>query len=226
MSCTRDFSMKRNENSIFFPILVSLRKYSCLVIGGGNVALRKTESLLLYNAKVTVVSPKICKPLKDLSKKNKVKLIQKIYSKDLLKNFEIIFCATDNKQINLTVARDCKEENKLLNVADVPELCDFILPAVVKRGDLTISVSSQGRAPFFAKEIKNKIDHIFPSYYEDILDLAGNFRSIIMKNKKLNSSKIKEKAFTKFFMIDWKKVLKNEGKKKASEHMNNILKNL
>ena len=218
--------MKRNENSIFFPILVSLRKYPCLVIGGGNVALRKTESLLLYNAKVTVVSPKICKPLKDLSKKNKVKLIQKIYSKDLLENFEIIFCATDNKQINLTVARDCKEENKLLNVADVPELCDFILPAVVKRGDLTISVSSQGRAPFFAKEIKNKIDHIFPSYYEDILDLAGNFRSIIMKNKKLNSSKIKEKAFTKFFMIDWKKVLKNEGKKKASEHMNNILKNL
>lgn len=218
--------MKRNENSIFFPILVSLRKYPCLVIGGGNVALRKTESLLLYNAKVTVVAPKICKPLKDLSKKNKVKLIQKIYSKDLLKNFEIIFCATDNKQINLTVARDCKEENKLLNVADVPELCDFILPAVVKRGDLTISVSSQGRAPFFAKEIKNKIDHIFPSYYEDILDLAGNFRSIIMKNKKLNSSKIKEKAFTKFFMIDWKKVLKNEGKKKASEHMNNILKNL
>jgi precorrin-2 dehydrogenase/sirohydrochlorin ferrochelatase len=111
-------------------------------------------------------------------------------------------------------------------VVDVPDLCDFILPAVVKRGDLTISVSSQGRAPFFAKEIKNKIDHIFPTYYEDIIDLAGNFRSIIMSNKKYNSPKIKEKAFTKFFMIDWKKVLKNEGKKKANSYLLNILNDL
>jgi len=218
--------MKKNANSVFFPILINLRKYPCLVIGGGNVALRKVTTLLNFKTKVTVIAPNICKPLKDLSKKNKIKIIKKSYQKDLLKNFEIVFCATDNPQTNQTVSKDCKKENKLLNVADVPELCDFILPAVVKRGDLTISVSSQGRAPFFAKEIKNKVDHIFPSYYEDIIDLAGNFRSIILSNKKYNSPTIKEKAFEKFFMIDWKKVLKNEGKKKANEYMSNFLKEL
>ena len=226
MDCTRDFSMKSNENSVFFPILINLRKHPCLVIGGGNVALRKVTTLLNFKTKVTVIAPNICKPLKDLSKKNKIKIIQKSYHKDYLKKFEIVFCATDNPHINQTVSKDCERENKLLNVADVPELCDFILPAVVKRGDLTISVSSQGRAPFFAKEIKNKIDHIFPSYYKDIIDLAGNFRSEVLSNKKYNSPKIKEKAFMKFFMIDWKKVLEIEGKKKANEYMHKILKEL
>ena len=218
--------MRKNENSVFFPILINLRKMPCLVIGGGNVALRKVNTLLNFKIKVTVIAPRICKPLVDLSKKNKIKIIRKSYYKDFLKNFEIIFCATDNPQTNQTVSKDCKDENKLLNVADVPELCDFILPAVVKRGNLTISVSSQGRAPFFAKEIKSKIDHIFPSYYKDIIDLAGIFRSNILSKSKYNSPKIKEKAFMKFFMVDWKKVLDNEGKKKANEYMRNIFNEL
>ena len=218
--------MKKSKISTFYPILINLQRFPCLVIGGGQVAFRKIQSLLLYDVKITILSPKICKPLKALIKKNKIDVIPKPYSKEYIKNYKIIFSATNKHEVNEQVFSDCKTDNKLLNVVDVPELCDFILPAVVQRGDLTISVSSQGRAPFFAKEMKNKIDHLFPSYYEDIIDLAGNFRSIILKNKKLNSPKIKEKAFTKFFMTDWTKVLKNEGKKKAKENMQNIIKEL
>jgi precorrin-2 dehydrogenase/sirohydrochlorin ferrochelatase len=218
--------MKTRKASIFYPILINLRKFPCLVVGGGEVALRKVQTLLNYNAKITILSPKICKALKEVIKANNIKIILKPYSKDYIKNYKIIFSATNIRKINEQVHEDCKKENKLLNVVDVPDLCDFILPAVVKRGDLTISVSSQGRAPFFAKEIKNKIDHIFPSYYEEIIDLAGNLRSVIMNNKKYNSLKIKEKAFKKFFIIDWKKVLKNEGKKKANEYLSNIIKEL
>jgi len=218
--------MEKSKISIFYPILINLQRFPCLVIGGGQIALRKVQSLLLYKAKITILSPKICMPLKKLIKSNKIKIIPKPYSKECIINYKVIFCATDNQKISKQVFNDCKQENILLNVADVPEFCDFILPAVVKRGDLTVSVSSQGRAPFFAKEIKNKIDNIFPTYYEDIIDLAGNFRSIIMSNKKYTSPKIKEKAFTKFFMIDWKKVLKNEGKKKANSYLLNILNDL
>ena len=86
--------------------------------------------------------------------------------------------------------------------------------------------SRLSKSPFFAKEVKNKIDHIFPSYYEDIIDLAGDFRSIIMNNKKFDSPKIKEKAFKKFFMIDWKKVLRSEGKIKAKEYMRKIIREI
>jgi precorrin-2 dehydrogenase/sirohydrochlorin ferrochelatase len=218
--------MKTNKISKFYPILIDLQKFPCLVIGGGQVALRKVQSLILYNVKITVLSPKICKSLKELIKANKIKIILKPYSKEYIKNYKIIFCATDNPKISEQVHNDCEQQNILLNVADVPNLCDFILPAVVKRKNLTISVSSQGRAPFFAKEIRKKLDHIFPSYYEDIIDLAGNFRSILMNSKKYNSPKIKKTAFIKFFMIDWKKVLNTEGKKKANEYMLYLLNDL
>ena len=218
--------MKKSEISKFYPILINLQRFPSLVIGGGEVALRKVQTLLSFSGKITVLSPKICKPLKELIKANKIKIIPKPYSKEYIKNYKIIFSATNNRKINEQVHNDCNKENILLNVVDVPDLCDFILPAIVKRGDLTISVSSQGRAPFYAKEIKNKIDHIFPLYYKDIIDLAGNFRSVLMSNKRYNSPKIKQKAFMKFFMIDWKKVLENEGKKKANECMCNIIKEL
>ena len=218
--------MKKNKISIYYPILINLKRFPTLVVGGGEVALRKIQSLLLFKAKITLLSPKICKPLKELITANKIKVILEPYSEKYIKNYKLVFSATNNRKINEQVHKDCKKANILLNVVDVPDLCDFILPAVVKRGDLTISISSQGRAPFYAKEIKNKIDHIFPNYYDDIVDLAGYFRTNVLGNKKFNSPKIKEKAFNKFFMIDWKKVLKNEGKKKANEYMLNIIKEL
>ena len=218
--------MTKTEKSSFFPILINLQNFPCLVIGGGKVALRKVITLQSFNAKITVLAPKICKPLRELSNKKVIKITQQNYNKKYLRNFKLVFCATDNPKINRAVHEDCKEKNILLNVADVPSLCDFILPAVVKRGDLTISVSSQGRAPFFAKEIKNKIDKLFSETYKDILELAGNFRSALLNDKKYKSSKIKEKAFRKFSKVDWIKIIDNEGKKKANENMLNIFKEL
>jgi siroheme synthase-like protein len=218
--------MNENKNSIYFPLLLNIKNYPCLVVGGGKVALRKVTSLLNFQIKVTVLAPKLCEPLLELQRKRKIKVIKKVYSKEYLNNFKIVFCATDNPKINKMVRKDCTEKNILLNVADIPELCDFILPAIVKRGDLTISVSSQGIAPFYTAELRRRLDHIFPSYYENVIELAGEFRKLVLGNKKYNSPKIKEKAFQNFFMIDWKKVLANEGKKKANEYMHRILKDL
>jgi len=218
--------MDENINSVYFPLLLNIKNYPCLVVGGGKVALRKVTSLLNFRIKSTVLAPKICQPLLELQTKRKIKVIKKVYSKEHLNNFKIVFCATDNPEINKMVRKDCTENNILLNVADIPELCDFILPAIVKRGDLTISVSSQGAAPFYAAELRKKLDHIFPSYYENIIELAGEFRKLLLRDKKLTSVKLREKAFNNFFMIDWKKVLANEGKKKANKYMHNILKDV
>ena len=218
--------MSENKNAVYFPLLLNIKNHNCLVIGGGKVAFRKVSSLLEFKANVTVLAPKICKPLLELQRKRKIKVIKKVYSKEYLNNFKIVFCATDNPKINEMVRTDCTEKNILLNVADIPELCDFILPAIVKRGDLTISVSSQGTAPFFAKEIRKKLDHIFPTYYEQIIEIAGEFRKLLLSNKKYKSNKVREKAFTNFFMIDWKKVLANEGKKNAKKYMHSILKDV
>ncbi|MGB5895945.1 MAG: bifunctional precorrin-2 dehydrogenase/sirohydrochlorin ferrochelatase [Ignavibacteriaceae bacterium] len=218
--------MNENKNSIYFPLLLNIKNYPCLVVGGSTVALRKVTSLLNFRIKSTVLAPKICQPLLELHRKRKIKVIKKVYSKEYLNNFKIVFCATDNPKINKMVRKDCTGKNILLNVADIPELCDFILPAIVKRGDLTISVSSQGIAPFYVAELRKKLDHIFPSYYENIIELAGEFRKLLLSDKKYKSPQVREKAFKNFFMIDWKKVLANEGKKKAKEYIHSILEDL
>ncbi len=218
--------MNENKNSVYFPLLLNITNYPCLVVGGGKVALRKVTSLRNFQVKVTVLAPKICKPLLELQRKHKIKVIKKVYVQEHLNNFKIVFCATDNPKINRMVRKDCTEKNILLNVADMPDLCDFILPAIIKRGDLTISVSSQGIAPFYVAELRKKLDHIFPSYYEKVIELAGEFRKLVLSNKKYNAPKVREKAFRNFFMMDWKKVLANEGKKKANEYMHHILKDL
>lgn len=218
--------MKRSKNSSFFPILINLKKFPCLVIGGGKVAFRKVITLQKFNARINVISPRVCRSLNELAEKSKVTIIRKPYHKQYLKNFQLIFCATDNPEINLTVHRDCRDENKLLNVADVPELCDFILPATVKRGDLSISVSSQGKAPFYAAETRKKLEHIFPEYYKNIAELAAEYRSMVIANKKLQLHKLKEEAFKKFFDIDWKNVLERKGKENARNFLKKLVEDL
>ena len=216
--------MKKSENSIFFPILLNLQKFPCLIVGGGKVAHRKVQSLLLFSAKITVISPRICKPLKELHKSKKIKVITKSYSKEHLKNFKIVFSTTNNKKVNEQVRKDSNNEGVLLNVADNPSLCDFILPANVKRGALTVSISSQGKAPFMVSELKKKSEHIFSPVYINIMELAGEFRNRLLTNGKFKSPKSKTKAFNKFLMIDWELILEQEGKNKAHKHLREILK--
>lgn len=218
--------MNQNKNAVYFPLLLNVKNIPCLLIGGGKVASRKITSLLEFQANITVLAPKISKSILALQKKHKINVIKKVYSKKYLNNFKIVFCATDNPRTNKKVRKDCTEENILLNVADMPELCDFILPAIVKRGNLSISISSQGVAPFYAKEIKNKLNHIFPSYYENIIELAGEFRKILLSDKKYESHKLREKAFEHFFMFNWKEILANQGRKKAKRYFHHILEDL
>ncbi len=193
--------MNKKENIGFFPILINLKRFPCLVVGGGKVAYRKVLSLLEFNADITVISPKFCIALVDLYKQQKIKIIKKSYSKEYIRDYKIVFSATDNPETNTVVRQDCSKNGILLNVADNPPLCDFILPANVKRGNLTISVSSQGKAPFYTKEIKKKLDNFISPVHTRIIDLAGEFRDTLLSNRKNNSHTVKSRAFKSFFLL-------------------------
>ncbi len=215
--------MKKTGKYIYFPILIDLRRFPCLVVGGGNVALRKVRSLLEFNAKVTVVSPKICKELIILSTQGKIRIIKKTYSQEFIKNQKIVFSATDNPEINQLVSRDCRREEILLNVADGPSWCDFILPANLKRGDLIVSVSSQGKAPFFAKETKGKLAGSLSPSTADITELAAEFRRRLLSNGNGKSRIVKDKAYKKFLSTDWEKLLTTKGRKDSYRYLEEIL---
>ncbi len=217
---------KKSDIAGYYPILISLQKFPCLVIGGGKVAYRKVSSLLEFNADVTVVSARVCRPLSELFKQGKIHIIKKSYSKEFIKDYKIIFSATDNHDVNKIIRKDCSEEGIILNAADNPSLCDFILPANIKRGDLTVSVSSQGKAPFYTKEIKKKLDRFISPVYSDIVYLAGEFRKHLLSGGQVKNTKDKSRMFKKFTSQNWEKILSENGKRSPRYYIQKILSDL
>jgi siroheme synthase-like protein len=208
----------------FFPILLDLQKFPCLVVGGGKVALRKVQALLKFNAEVTVVSPKLSRELIALSAGGKIIAINKPYSRKFISRNKLVFSATDDPKTNRMVSEDCKRKGILLNVADNPELCDFILSANLMRGSLIVSVSSQGKAPFLSKEIKGRLAKVLPPSTADVAELATIFRNRLLSNGNRLSRTAKRKKYKKFLAMDWEQILTTSGKKKSYQYLERILK--
>ena len=226
--------MKEDRGGAFFPILINVQKFPCLVVGGGEIASRKITSLLEFNANITVLAPKISTRIEEFHRKGKIKVIKHSYSREFLHGFKIVFCATNNHQLNQFVYDDCEKEGIFINVADNPPLCDFILPANIKRGDLTISISSQGKAPFYTRIMKKKLEHFVSPIHAEIIRLAGEFRKQLLtktselsdSGSKQNSDKIKAKMFKEFASIDWEKNLSQNGVKSSQNYVKKMLKEI
>jgi len=214
--------MKNSKKVGFYPILINLQEFRCIVVGGGRIAHRKVLSLLKFGADITVISPKISKSILELANNKSVKIIKKEYSEKAIDGFGIVFSATDNPEINRTVRKDCTKKGILLNVVDDPDLCDFILPANVIRGDLTISISSQGKAPFFTKKMRHKVERLIPPIYEDIINMAAQLRKQVILNKNVNP-KTKTRILKQFTSQNWEKILMGNGRKSHQDHIEEIL---
>jgi precorrin-2 dehydrogenase/sirohydrochlorin ferrochelatase len=144
-----------------FPIFLELGGRRVVVVGGGTVAVRKAQSLLAAGARVVVVAPHIDKMMAAPCKSKNAELIKSKYSKEYLTEAVLVIAATNDCQLNRQIYKDCQELEVLCNVVDVPELCDFYVPAIVQRGDLQIAVSTEGHCPAYAGHIRKKLEKIF-----------------------------------------------------------------
>src|SRR3989339_322589 len=122
----------------YYPIMLDIANKRCFVIGGGKVALRKVNSLISYNAQIIVISPHLCNELMSLYEQEKINWIQRNYNSEDIQEAGIVFAATDNEQVNNQIGKDAHEKGIMVNVADSPDMCNFIVPSKVERGDLTI----------------------------------------------------------------------------------------
>ena len=138
----------------FFPIYLEMTGRRCLVIGGGAVAERKIANLLEAGAEVTVISPDVSENVAHWSKNNSIQLKAKCYQNGDLDGYELAFVATDDDRVNASVYQEGKSRGVWVNAADDPAHCDFILPSVLRRGDLTVAVSSGGQSPALARTIR------------------------------------------------------------------------
>jgi precorrin-2 dehydrogenase/sirohydrochlorin ferrochelatase len=139
----------------YYPVFLNIQSKQAIIIGGGTVAERKAVSLLKAGARVTVVSPELTEKLGNLAKNKIIKHISRGYRKNDIKDAFLIVAATDSSEINTRVSKDARG---LVNVVDVPSLCNFIAPSVITRGVLTIAISTSGVSPALAKTIRKELE--------------------------------------------------------------------
>lgn len=161
----------------YYPIYLNMQGRRCLVIGGGAVAERKIAALLEAGAVPTVVSPAITDAIARWAKDHSVELIARGYRSSDLTEHELAFVATDDGAVNEQVYSDGRRLGVWVNAADDPAHCDFILPSVLRRGDLTVAVSSGGTSPALSRTIREELELYFTEEYELLVKMAGEARA-------------------------------------------------
>lgn len=160
-----------------FPIMLRLEGQRCLVVGGGGVALRKTQGLVAAGARVTVVAPDVVEPLRALAGRGQITLERRAYRRGEARDYVLVFAATDRREVNRIVFEDASGAGVWVNTADDPELCSFHLPSRVQRGPLQLAIGSGGEAPFAVRRIRQMLEQRLGPEWGEWLEAAARFRT-------------------------------------------------
>jgi siroheme synthase-like protein len=171
-TCVRDML-----ETPFYIACLKLRGRRCLVVGGGEIGLEKVEGLLACDGTVTVVAPEVGPELEDLAREGSITWERREYGgrADLEGMFMVIAC-TDDTDVNIRIYEDAERRAMLVNVVDVPPLCNFILPAILRTGPLAIAISTAGASPALAKRMKAEMAQTFGEEYARLAVLLNDVR--------------------------------------------------
>ena len=160
----------------YYPVFLEMKDRRCVVIGGGAVAERKVEGLVAVGANVTVISPAITNGLRELLTQGAIRHVAREYQTGDRAGYDLVFVATDNSEINAAVSNEARSLRIWVNSADDPDHCDFILPAVIRRGDLAVAVSTGGVSPAVTRAIREELDQYVSADYASFVQIAGEVR--------------------------------------------------
>ncbi len=165
----------------YYPVHLDINNRKVLVVGGGSVGTRKVKTLLDCGARVTVVSPEVSRQLRELAASGDIKLAERSYQSEDLNGVFVVIGATDDERLNQQISSDADRLNTLCNIADRPEVCNFILPSIVQRDDLVITISTSGQSPALAKKLRKALENQFGEEYGTLLQLMGAIRKKLLQ---------------------------------------------
>lgn len=169
----------QSSNNLF-PVFLKLENLQLLIVGGGYVGMEKLEAVISNSpsAAITLVATQISDAIKNVAKQYpNIILKEKPYHIDDLANNDIVIAAINDPEISKQVVTDAKSKKILVNAADKPELCDFYLSSVVKKGNLKIAISTNGKSPTIAKRVKEVLNETLPDEMDDLLNNMQNIRN-------------------------------------------------
>ena len=164
----------------YYPLFLDIIGRRCVIIGGGQVAERKIDRLLECGAAVEIVSRELTPALAALKAAGKVRHHGTDYEEALIRGAFLVIGATDNGAINGRIAADARRMGIPVNIVDDPGLCNFILPSLLARGDLSIAVSTGGRSPALAKKVRQELEKTYGPEYEALTEILGKLRRKIL----------------------------------------------
>ena len=163
----------------YYPMFVDLQGKRCLVVGGGEIATRKVQGLLDADALVVVVSPALCEALATLAVQGVITYQARPFRADDVLGCTLVIGATDQLEVNRAVCKAARAHDVWVNIVDTPEACDFIAPAIVRRGPLQIAISTGGHSPTLAKRIRMQLEEAYGPEYGRLLEKLGRERQRI-----------------------------------------------
>ncbi len=208
--------MKKSQVAAYYPIFLNVCDRKCIVIGGGEVALRKVQILLEYGAEVDVISPELAPELIKLAQDNQISTFSREYKDGDLEKAFVVIAATDSDEINRQVAAEARRRSILINVVDDAMYSDFIVPSVMRRGDITITVSTSGKSPALARKLRAQIEQDIGEQYVPLTDLIAEVREEIIGAGIKVSGDSWQEALDLPFLFE---LLTEGGKEKASQYL-------
>lgn len=197
----------------FYPININICGRPVVVIGGGSVAARKVESLLVCGARITVISPEFCDKLKAFHQEGKVTLVKRKYRNGDLTDSLLAFAATDQPEVQKEIMVEAMDRSILINVADSNEDCSFQVPSSLRRGELLITVSTGGGSPLLAAKIRNELEEEYGDDYGLLVRLFSLLRKQLLgfDQAEVNMKKLFEKLLALNILVlirkkEWEKV--------------------
>lgn len=204
-----------------FPVCLNIQKRLCIVVGGGKVAERKVNGLLACGGSVRVISPALTPGLTALHAAGQIAWTARAYMEGDLAGAFLVIAATDDGLLHERIFAESQKSGILINVADTPPLCTFTLPALVRKGDLTVAIATGGKSPALAKSLRVELEGRFGPEYEHLLNLLGHVRGRVLAEGRPQEEN--EALFTRLLhpeILDWVR----DGKwQRISDHLKNIL---
>ncbi len=173
--------MGRDYTTRYYPVYLDLGDRLAVVVGGGAVAARKIRTLVDYGARVAVIAPVAVPELERFAAEGIVSLERRGYVRGDLEGAFIVVCATDSEEVNRAVYAEAEQRGCLVNVVDVPELCNFIVPSIVRRGQLQLAISTGGAAPAVAKRLRRHVEEHVGEEWGPYVELLGEVRMLVME---------------------------------------------
>lgn len=167
---------------MFYPIMMDIFQKKVLIVGGGKVSFRKAQKVLEFGGNLTILSPEIIDDFKILQEtyKERLNLIYDKYDKRYIEGCFLVIGATSLRIVNSQIAKDCKNQNILVNLVDSKEESDFITPSVINNDNLTISISTMGSFPYLSKKIRRDMEENYGKFNKEYIDVLEEIRGFIL----------------------------------------------